>query len=64
MYTLETQALISNSRLSDFWEQRLKPENVNDRERYLADEEDGEYWRQVFGTSEFIVEPELINEPF
>ncbi len=63
MYTFETQALVSKSRLSDFWEQRLKPEKVNDRERYLADEDEGEYWRQVFGVNEFTVEPES-NEPF
>ncbi len=59
MYNLETQALVSISRLSDYWEQRLKPEKVNDRrERYLADEKEGEYWRQVFGANEFIIEPE------
>ncbi len=63
MYTFETQALVSKSRLSDFWEQRLKPEKVNDRERYMPDEDEGEYWRQVFGVNEFTVEPEL-NEPF
>ncbi len=58
MFTLELQALISKSRLSDFWEQRLKPEKVNDRERYMPDEDEGEYWRQVFGANEFIIEPE------
>ncbi len=64
MYTFETQALVSWGRLSDFWEQRLKPEKVNDRrERYLADEDEGEYWRQVFGANKFIIEPES-NEPF
>ncbi len=62
MYNFETQALVSRGRLSDFWEQRLKPEKVNDRKRYLAEEE-GEYWRQVFGANEFIIEPES-NEPF
>ncbi len=63
MYNLELQALVSKSRLSDYWEQRLKPEKVNDCERYMPDEDEGEYWRQVFGVSEFIVEPES-NEPF
>ncbi len=63
MFTLELQALISKSRLSDFWEQRLKPEKVNDRERYMPDEDEGEYWRQVFGVNEFTVEPES-NEEF
>ncbi len=63
MYNLETQALISKSRSSDYWEQRLKPEKVNDRERYMPDEEEGEYWRRVFGANEFIIEPES-NEPF
>ncbi len=64
MYNLETQALVSRGRLSDFWEQRMKPEKINDsRERYLADEDEGEYWRQVFGANEFIIEPES-NEPF
>ncbi len=58
MYTLETQVLVSKSRLSDYWEQRLKPEKVNDRERYLANEDEGEYWRQIFGANEFIIEPE------
>ncbi len=63
MYTFETQALVSRGRSSDYWEQRLKPEKVNDRERYLAEEDEGEYWRQVFGANEFIIEPES-NEPF
>ncbi len=64
MYNLELQALVSISRLSDYWEQRLKPEKVNERrERYLDDEDEGEYWRQVFGANEFIIEPES-NEPF
>ncbi len=62
MYTFETQALVSISRLSDYWEQRLKPEKVNDRERYLTDEDEGEYWRQVFGANKFIIEPESTEE--
>ncbi len=63
MFTLELQALVSKNRLSDYWEQRMKPEKVNDRERYLADEDEDEYWRRVFGANEFIIEPES-NEPF
>ncbi len=64
MYNTELQALVSISRLSDYWEQRLKPEKINERrERYLDDEDEGEYWRQVFGANEFIIEPES-NEPF
>ncbi len=61
MYTIETQALISKSRSSDFWEQRLKPERVN--EHYAIDAEEAEYWRQVFGANEFIIELES-NEAF
>ncbi len=61
MYTLELQALVSISRLSDFWEQRMKPEKVN--EHYTIDAEEAEYWMSVFGANEFIVEPES-NEAF
>ncbi len=61
MYNFETQALVSRGRLSDFWEQRLKPENVN--EPYAIDAEEAEYWMSIFGKNEFIIEPES-KEPF
>jgi hypothetical protein len=59
MYNFELQALVSKSKLSDFWEQRLKPEKVNDiRQKYLSDAEEMEYWQRVFGERE----TELITE--